>query len=325
MPLLTEVDRLEVQVLVDNVTDSLSSTPPFVTREWPALVRRGMRRVAGAGLCCANHGLSLVIRAITGEREHVVLFDTGPVDYAVEYNGTRLGIAFGAIEAVVLSHGHWDHGGGMLKAIELMRAAAPERRAPIYLHPGMFAERGQRQPDGGVLPMALLPTPDDLANAGARPEVTDVPQVLLDGMFYLSGEIPRVTTYETGLQNHVRRNAAGEWEADPLLMDERFLAVAVKDKGIVVFTACSHAGVVNVLTHARTCFPDQRLFAVMGGFHLSGETERCIPETVRDIGGFGLSVIAPGHCTGWRALNSLVQAFGDEVVVPLAVGKIFAF
>jgi len=84
MPLLTEVDRLEVQVLVDNVTDSLSSTPPFVTREWPALVRRGMRRVAGAGLCCANHGLSLVIRAITGEREHVVLFDTGPVDYAVE-------------------------------------------------------------------------------------------------------------------------------------------------------------------------------------------------------------------------------------------------
>ena len=150
--MLTEVDRLEVQVLVDNVTDSLSSTPPFVTREWPALVRQGMRRVAGAGLCCANHGLSLVIRATAGEREHVVLFDAGPVDYAVEHNGTRLGIDFGAIEAVVLSHGHWDHGGGLLKAFELIRAAAPQRRTPIYLHPGMFAERGQRQPDGGVLP-----------------------------------------------------------------------------------------------------------------------------------------------------------------------------
>src|SRR6476660_6811847 len=104
MPLLTEVDRLEVQVLIDNVTDSLSSTPPFVTREWPALVRRGMRRVAGGNLCCANHGLSLVIRAISGSREHVVLFDAGPVDYAVEHNGTRLGIEFGAIETVVLSH-----------------------------------------------------------------------------------------------------------------------------------------------------------------------------------------------------------------------------
>jgi 7,8-dihydropterin-6-yl-methyl-4-(beta-D-ribofuranosyl)aminobenzene 5'-phosphate synthase len=80
MPMVTEVDRLEVQVLVDNVTDSLSSTPPFVTREWPALVRKGMRRVAGGSLCCANHGLSLVIRATAAGREHVVLFDAGPVD-----------------------------------------------------------------------------------------------------------------------------------------------------------------------------------------------------------------------------------------------------
>jgi 7,8-dihydropterin-6-yl-methyl-4-(beta-D-ribofuranosyl)aminobenzene 5'-phosphate synthase len=155
--------------------------------------------------------------------------------------------------------------------------------------------------------------------------VTDTPQLLLDSMFYLSGEIPRVTSYETGLQNHVRRNANGEWEADPLLMDERFLAVAVKGKGVVVFTACSHAGVVNVLTHARDCFPDQKLHAVMGGFHLSGETERCIPDTVRDIAGFGLDVIAPGHCTGWRALNQLVRTCGEDVVAPLAVGKIFAF
>lgn len=324
MPVLTEADRLEVQVLVDNVTDSLSSTPPFVTREWPALVRKGMRRVAGAALCCANHGLSLVIRASTGTREHAVLFDAGPVDYAVQHNGTRLGIDFGAIEAVVLSHGHWDHGGGLLKAIELMRAAAPERNAPVYLHPGMFAERGQRQPDGGVLPMGLLPTPEDFAKAGVRPMVTDAPQLMLDNMFYLSGEIPRVTSYETGLQNHLRRNPSGEWEADPLIMDERFFAVAVKGKGVVVFTACSHAGVVNVLTHARTCFPQQKLYAVMGGFHLSGETERCIPETIRDMAGFGLSLIAPGHCTGWRALNKLVQTCGEEVVAPLAVGKIFS-
>jgi 7,8-dihydropterin-6-yl-methyl-4-(beta-D-ribofuranosyl)aminobenzene 5'-phosphate synthase len=323
--MVTEVDRLEVQVLVDNVTDSLSTTPPFVTREWPALVRKGMRRVAGANLCCANHGLSLVIRAVAGQREHVVLFDAGPVDYAVEHNGTRLGVDFGAIEAVVLSHGHWDHGGGLLKAVELMRAAAPERSAPVYLHPGMFAERGQRQPDGGVLPSGLLPTPADLESAGARPVFTDVPQLLLDAMFYLSGEIPRVTAYETGLRNHVRRGADGDWEADPLIMDERFLAVAVKGKGVVVFTACSHAGVVNVLTHARECFPDRKLYAVMGGFHLSGETERLIPETVRDVAGFGLTVIAPGHCTGWRALNMLVQTCGEDTVAPLAVGKIFVF
>jgi 7,8-dihydropterin-6-yl-methyl-4-(beta-D-ribofuranosyl)aminobenzene 5'-phosphate synthase len=322
---ITEVERLEVQVLIDNVTDTLSTTPSFVTREWPALVRRGLRRLGGGAICCANHGLSLVIRATTGEREHVVLFDAGPVDYAVEYNGSRLGIDFGAIEAVVLSHGHWDHAGGLLKAFALMRAAASDRRAPIYLHPGMFAERAMRQPDGGVLLGAPVPTPEELANAGAQPVVTDQPQELLDSMFYLSGEIPRITSYELGLRDQVRRAAGGEWEPDPLIMDERFLAVAVKGKGVVVFTACSHAGVVNVLHHARSCFPDRKLFAVMGGFHLSGETERCIPETVRDIGDFDLGVIAPGHCTGWRALSALVQRYGDERVVPLAVGKIFAF
>ena len=92
--------------------------------------------------------------------------------YAIEHNGTRLGIDFGAIEAVVLSHGHWDHGGGLLKAFELMQRGIARTEIPIYLHPGMFAERGQRQPDGGVLPAALLPTPDELAEAGAAPEVT---------------------------------------------------------------------------------------------------------------------------------------------------------
>jgi 7,8-dihydropterin-6-yl-methyl-4-(beta-D-ribofuranosyl)aminobenzene 5'-phosphate synthase len=325
MPTLIEADRIEVQVLVDNVTDTLSSTPPFVTREFPALVRAGMRRVAGGDLCCANHGLSLVIRATVGQRQHVVLFDAGPVDYAVERNGKRLGVDFGSIEAVVLSHGHWDHGGGLLKAFELIRAASPQRRTPVYLHPGMFVERGQRQADGGVLPTALLPTPEELTRAGAEPHVTSEPRQILDGMFWLSGEIPRVTTYEVGLLNHVRRTANGDWEPDPLIMDERFLAVAVRNKGVIVFTACSHAGVVNVLTHARERFPDRKLYAVMGGFHLSGETERCIPETVRDIAGFGLTVIAPGHCTGWRALNRLVHTCGEDTVAPLAVGKIFTF
>ena len=243
---------------------------------------------------------------------------------AVEHNGTRLGIDFGAVEAAVLSHGHWDHGGGLLKAFELMRRATPDRKVPIYCTLACSPNVDSASPMAACSD-GTLPPPDELAGAGATPVVTDAPQLLLDGMFYLSGEIPRVTAYETGLANHVRRNASGDWQPDPLIMDERFLAVTVKGKGVVVFTACSHAGVVNVLTHAGRCFPEQNLFAVMGGFHLSGGTERCIPDTVRDIAGFGLEVIAPGHCTGWRAVNRLVQVFGEAAVVPLAVGKIFAF
>ncbi len=107
-------------------------------------------------------------------------------------------------------------------------------------------------------------------------------------------------------------------------MDERFVAVRVREKGVVVLTACSHAGVVNVLMHARSCFPQAPLFGVVGGFHLSGANERVIPETVEALRAFKLTTIAAAHCTGWRAVNALAAAFGDAVA-PSAVGKTYRF
>lgn len=326
MAKLTAVDRLDVQVLVDNVTDSLSSTPPFVTREWTQLQRQGMRLTTGASLCCANHGLSLVITAHGPGGARTMLFDGGPVDYAVERNGVRLGIDFGAIEAAMLSHGHWDHAGGLPRALGLINQANGGRAVPLYLHPGMFGWYGQRQPDGGVLPAEPIPTPAQWVTFGAEPVVTTESQTCLDGMFFVSGEIPRLTAYEKGLSSQVRQTEDGkDWRPDPLVMDERFLAVHVHGKGLVVFSACSHAGIVNVLRHARACFPDAKLHAVMGGFHLAGSTEAAIPETVRDLGTFGLDLIIPAHCTGWRAVNALERAYGEATVVPCAVGKRFRF
>jgi len=318
------VDRLEFQVLIDNVTDSLSTAPPNVTLEWPALMQAGMRQLSGKCQCCANHGLALVVKAVRGDRSHVVLFDAGPVEFAVEYNGTRLGVDFASVESVVLSHGHWDHAGGLPMALELIAKANGGRRVPCYLHPGMFRQRALPLPGGALLPIREIPTPDELAAKGGEPIVTTEPQVLLDEMFFVSGEIPRVTGYERGFPGHKRRGDDGHsWEDDPLIMDERFLAAHVKDKGIVVFTACSHAGVINVLKHAQSCFPQIPLYAVTGGFHLAGGNEKIIVDSVRDIGSFGLKLIAPGHCTGWRAVNALVNAYGDDVVAPSAVGKIF--
>jgi 7,8-dihydropterin-6-yl-methyl-4-(beta-D-ribofuranosyl)aminobenzene 5'-phosphate synthase len=89
-----------------------------------------------------------------------------------------------------------------------------------------------------------------------------------------------------------------------------------------VFTACSHAGLINVLLAAQARFPDVPLYGVMGGFHLAGVTEAIIPETVAALAQFDLKLIAAGHCTGWRAVNALAEAFGDAVV-PSAVGKIY--
>jgi 7,8-dihydropterin-6-yl-methyl-4-(beta-D-ribofuranosyl)aminobenzene 5'-phosphate synthase len=157
---------------------------------------------------------------------------------------------------------------------------------------------------------------------GARVINTTEPQLLLDDMALLSGEIPRVTPFERGLRGQYRRTSDGTgWELDELILDERFVAMNITGKGVVVFTACSHAGVVNVLEHAQTCFADAPLYGVVGGLHLSGPNESIIPQTVEALRAFRLSVIAAGHCTGWRATAALASAFGDTTVVPLAVGK----
>jgi 7,8-dihydropterin-6-yl-methyl-4-(beta-D-ribofuranosyl)aminobenzene 5'-phosphate synthase len=92
----------------------------------------------------------------------------------------------------------------------------------------------------------------------------------------------------------------------------------------VVFSACSHAGIVNVCRHARATFPDVPLHAIMGGLHLSGPNEAIIAQTVADLGEFGLKTIAAGHCTGWRAMTALANAFGSALA-PTAVGKQFTF
>jgi len=254
----------------------------------------------------------------------VLLFDAGPEDRTFEQNVSRLGVDLGLVEAIVLSHGHWDHGGAMLRALQLIRDRNGGREIPFYVHPDMFRTRASKQPNGTMRLMEDVPSIDALTHEGAMVVNTTEAQVLLDGMAFVSGEIPRVTSFETGLPGQHRKRLDGSgWELDELIMDERFLAVSVAGKGLVVLTACSHAGVINVLTHARECFADVPVYAVLGGLHLSGTNERVIPQTVEALRSFDLTVIAAGHCTGWRALGALAETF-EEKLAPLSVGKRFS-
>jgi 7,8-dihydropterin-6-yl-methyl-4-(beta-D-ribofuranosyl)aminobenzene 5'-phosphate synthase len=323
---LDPVDRLEILILVDNATDTLSSTPAFVETESARMNRRGLRTMASKCLCCAAHGLSCLVTAHRGGKSRTVLFDTGPEEYAFERNVTRLGADLGAVDGIVLSHGHWDHAGAMLLALGMIRGRNGGKAVPFYGHPGMFRSRGVKLPNGTVRPMEDVPSVADLTTFGADVVLATQPQALLDGMFYVSGEIPRVTPFERGYPGQVRLADDGKtWEPDEMLVDERFLAVNVADKGLVVFSACSHAGIVNVLTHARDSFPAVPLHAAMGGLHLSGTNEAIIPQTVEGLRGFGLKTLAAGHCTGWRAMTALANAFGDKVLAPTAVGKTYTF
>ena len=317
---MLEVNKLTVQVVVDNTTDMLSSRPAHVTSELRVLMAAGMKELAGESLCSAHHGLCLAVTAHFGNEQRTVLFDAGPDPYALIRNGGHMKLNFERIDSIVLSHGHFDHSEGLLTAAKLIRAGNKERRVPLYVHPGAFVKRALRLPDGELLPLQDVPSREALHRGGVELIESDQAEEIVEGRFFLTGEIPR-RSFERGLVSQVRMTEAGDWEPDPLCIEERFMLANVRGKGLAIFTGCSHAGVVNICNHARELFPEMPLYALVGGLHLVHPNEDLIGETINELKKFGFKMMIPGHCTGWRAIHALLEAFGEEFVDPLAVGS----
>jgi 7,8-dihydropterin-6-yl-methyl-4-(beta-D-ribofuranosyl)aminobenzene 5'-phosphate synthase len=324
---LRPIDRLVVDVAIDNLSDSYSSKPPHISPEFNNIMAAGAPEISGLTLCCAQLGLALVLTAYVGDQCHTLLFDAGPEGALFLRNCRNLGVPLAEVEAIAISHGHWDHMGALLAALDHIHQRNDGRQVACHVNPGMFLERAATLTSGQIAPFQRVPSPDELTTHGAQVVNSPEPRVLLDGCFYLSGEIPRVSSFERGRPDHLCRRAADQpWQPDPLIMDERYLAVQVRDKGLIVFSACSHAGVINVLLDAHEVFPEVPLYGVLGGLHLSGAAmERLIPETVAHLQAFELQQIMPAHCTGWRALHALLNAFGEAVVTPCAVGSRLMF
>ena len=301
-PALKPVDSLVVDVITDDVSDAYVSKTLFAVSEFTNVVLAGAKVISGETLLCANLGLGLRLVSEADGVRHTLLFDTGPEGTIFMRNCANLGLRLGEVESIAVSHGHWDHMAALPQAVE-----------------AIVKEGGQ------VVPVADVPSPTALEKLGARVVNRPDAQLLLDDHFYYSGEIPRVTSFEKGRVDHLsRRSPDAPWEPDPLLMDERMLVVHVRDLGLIVFSACSHAGIVNVCMHTRNLFPDIPIYCVMGGLHLGGVMERIIPDTVEGLRPFRINHIITGHCTGWRALHALADAFGDAVSQS-AVGTKYTF
>ena len=331
---MLELDELRLVVVVDNETDTLSSidnaeqtaeSADLLSRLEPAEVVDGHARTTVFDhLCCACHGFSLLLTGLLNGEERSVLFDVGPYPEIWLANAERLGLDLSTIETVFLSHWHWDHSGGLaevLPAIVAARKAAGLEPPVLNLHPDRPEVRGIRIPDDRVLLLPAEPTIDHLAATGAHVSLQGEAHDIAGGFFVGSGEIPRVTEFETGLHGHVTRRPGGAFADDPLILDERFLAATVAGRGTSVFSACSHAGIVNATT-AAVDLTGAPLDLVLGGYHLAGKTmEERIPATVAALEALTPALIAPGHCTGWRAKAALADAFAPtKRFAPSVVG-----
>jgi 7,8-dihydropterin-6-yl-methyl-4-(beta-D-ribofuranosyl)aminobenzene 5'-phosphate synthase len=196
---LQVVDTLEVQVLVDNVTDSLSTVPKDVTNEVAVLLKNGtLQQAAGEYRCCAHHGLSLIITARVGDSKQTLVFDAGPEAYTVTRNGALLKVPFGDAGAVVLSHGHWDHAGGLVEAVRQVAAVNGGRRLECHVNPGMFVPRGTLRHGREPLPQKAVPSPQELAAAGAIVVNDAQSRLMLGNCFYpMSTKTSRLSTSST--------------------------------------------------------------------------------------------------------------------------------
>ncbi|WP_435105903.1 MBL fold metallo-hydrolase [Arhodomonas sp. AD133] len=332
------LDDLEIVVIVDNETDTLSSVDAGVPQE-PELAGH-VRRTAPSRyheghecrtvfdrLCCACHGYSVLM---TGHRDgdaHSVLFDVGPYPGLWLDNAQRLGIDLATIEQIFLSHWHYDHSGGLPEVVAAIGAAREiaELTPPIVdLHPERPDQRGARLPSGDMVLLAQEPTFEVIAGAGGTIAKHAEPHAVCDGFFFVSGAIERVTEYETGLPAH--HSFYGErCVHDPLIMDERYVAASVRGRGVSVFSACSHAGIVNVCLAVKTAFPGLPVDLVLGGYHLAGTSvEARIEPTVRDLKTrIDPRLVAPGHCTGWRAKAMLADTFAPGRYAPSVVGTVY--
>jgi 7,8-dihydropterin-6-yl-methyl-4-(beta-D-ribofuranosyl)aminobenzene 5'-phosphate synthase len=245
----------------------------------------------------AEHGLTILIE-IGGCR---VLLDTGQTELLLD-NARSLGCSLQDLEAVVLSHGHYDHTGGLAAVCRQSPAAR------LFLNAAAMGPKFGVNPDGSARDIGM---PEEskkaLADAGKKLILTPACQEVVEGLF-VTGEIPRQTDFE---------DVGGKFFLDErcqqpdLLVDDQALFVETPE-GVVVLLGCAHAGVVNTLLHIEHLTNGKRFHAVIGGMHLLKASPARLNATIAALRRWDVSQLVPMHCTGLAATMRLWAEFPDR-------------
>lgn len=300
---LEPVDEVMLTTLVDNTFDGLLAPGPGIERgSFEAGRAPAPHFEEGSALLGlrAEHGFSALVTVRAGDQASTIVFDTAMTPDAMVVNADRLGVIFGTVQSVVLSHGHFDHCGGLTG----LASALGPRRTPLVLHPYAWTRRRFALPGSEL----VFPTLSRRALEAEGFELIErrEPSLLLDGRLLVTGEVDRTTEFEQGMPPAHQAWDGDAWAHDRLVIDDQAVVVNVRGRGLVVITGCGHAGVVNIVRHAMRLTGVNRLCALIGGFHLNGPAfEPIISPTLDALAELGPELHVPGHCTGWRAQHAM--------------------
>jgi 7,8-dihydropterin-6-yl-methyl-4-(beta-D-ribofuranosyl)aminobenzene 5'-phosphate synthase len=330
---LQEIDKVTITVLMDNSTDLLLTNSEHAIRT-PLILKERINLPPPI----AEHGFSALVNVVKYDRNntiepntHSFLFDTGVSESGVIYNANIFDIDLDHIEGIILSHGHFDHFTGLVNVINTIHNRRPNSTVNLYTHPDAFLKRWIILPNKK---RAKMPVLDEKQlqemevrihkNTGVRLLPSDQLPWLL-----ITGEIPREKHFEKGFPIQYVENSGNnkmDLIPDPLVKDDQALVVNVKNKGLVILTACGHSGIINTINYAKKVTKIGKIHAVIGGFHLpaGGIYDEAIEPTIKEMEEVNPNYIIPCHCTGWKATNRIIETF-PEKFIQTGVGTTFTF
>lgn len=316
---------LHVTIVVDNLADGLARSTD------------GVRRHEGGPLI-AEHGFCALIDLPGADRR--ILWDAGASETTALENLRRLRIDPGTIDTIAVSHGHWDHVGGMAA---ILRAARPRPQAksfpadaseralikhampntiPVLAHPAAYRERWKLLDDGRRTGPIQAARAAEWEALGAQLIDTDTPVRIADGC-WITGYVPRESFETAGRPTGLLHRQGDRFLADDL-DDDQSLAIHVEGKGLVIVAGCAHAGIVNTVRYARTISGVERVHAILGGFHLGRADEETIERTIDALAELEPTCVVPSHCTGFAATRRFAERLPEAFVLN-AVGTCYAF
>ena len=309
---LREVERAEVLIVMDNFVDVLLAGSEDIRRYI-------QRDVSDRNQLVAEHGFSALITIEADGRRSSILYDAGLTPDGLARNLDVLNVPVRDLRAIVISHGHADHHGGL----EGLFARYGKRRLPLVIHPEAWRDRKVVLPTGTEIRLPA-PSRSDLEAEGVDVIEQRGQTMLLDDTLLVSGQVQRTTEFERGFSIHYARSNGG-WEPDPMIWDDQNVIVNVRNRGLIIVSGCSHAGAVNVLRNAQRLTGGQRIAGFIGGCHLTGGIfEPIIQPTVDAFASAQVSRIVPAHCSGWKAVHQFASAM-PTAFVQSAVGTVVSF